>query len=312
MIKAVAHKNSNYIFHMLSVSKCGYDNEYGSNLRGFHDEADLDVLRKYKKHITVSGGEHCGVLYDLLISRPASQYSKESFFKYLNAIKNLFSKRKPRQNFRLFQDIYVHAFNNLGVPINEKNHEDLYKSYLDFINPIIEIIDVILSNYGIYEKTIWPKFETRLKEYCISLNSALSEINLIGSWQQQLGVIYKHDIFEAVICNSIENGPQAIDISQTKDVFLINNNIEELVKLISHEFGIYLLKEALSGTDAFKNFSNYEAVESLAEYHNQIICGGYEAFDWKQANIDKYFLIYQSKPEISTLEAYIAFQKRES
>ena len=32
-IKFVANRDTNYVFHMLSVAKCGYDNEYGEKYR---------------------------------------------------------------------------------------------------------------------------------------------------------------------------------------------------------------------------------------------------------------------------------------
>jgi hypothetical protein len=60
-IKAVVSKNANYIYHMLSVSKCGYDNPYGDKYLHLHREEDLQALKKWEKHITVRGGEHCGV-----------------------------------------------------------------------------------------------------------------------------------------------------------------------------------------------------------------------------------------------------------
>lgn len=45
-IKAIISKNSNYIYHMLSVSRCGYDNSYGEKYRKYHDEIDLNILKK--------------------------------------------------------------------------------------------------------------------------------------------------------------------------------------------------------------------------------------------------------------------------
>jgi len=45
-IRALLSKNANYIYHMLSVSKCGYDNAYGDKYRGYHEESDLKTLKK--------------------------------------------------------------------------------------------------------------------------------------------------------------------------------------------------------------------------------------------------------------------------
>jgi len=46
IIKALLSKNANYIYHMLSVSKCGYDNDYGDKYRVYHAEIDLKTLKK--------------------------------------------------------------------------------------------------------------------------------------------------------------------------------------------------------------------------------------------------------------------------
>ena len=36
-----ADPDINYVFHMLSVAKCGYDNAYGEKCRGRYDSADM-------------------------------------------------------------------------------------------------------------------------------------------------------------------------------------------------------------------------------------------------------------------------------
>lgn len=62
---------TNYIFHMLSVSGVGYDNEYGRRWRNTLPEADIAVLKKYERQLTVKGGEHCGEWYVPLVCAPA-------------------------------------------------------------------------------------------------------------------------------------------------------------------------------------------------------------------------------------------------
>ena len=55
-----ADPDINYVFHMLSVAKCGYDNAYGEKYRGRYDPADLKCIKDQELHLTVRGGEHCG------------------------------------------------------------------------------------------------------------------------------------------------------------------------------------------------------------------------------------------------------------
>lgn len=37
-IKLIANRETNYVYHMLSVAKCGYDNDYGRKYRGLYEE----------------------------------------------------------------------------------------------------------------------------------------------------------------------------------------------------------------------------------------------------------------------------------
>lgn len=53
---------------MLSVAKCGYDNEYGTR----HHAADLAVLKQYEEALFVAGGEYSGRLYWFLVCLPAT------------------------------------------------------------------------------------------------------------------------------------------------------------------------------------------------------------------------------------------------
>ena len=80
-IKFTATKDTNYIFHMLSVAKCGYDNAYGEYYRPRYLEKDLMVLKSNEKLLTVSGGEHCGALYAVMVSEPAcAEVSAKEYF----------------------------------------------------------------------------------------------------------------------------------------------------------------------------------------------------------------------------------------
>lgn len=70
-VRFVANKDTNYVFHMLSVAKCGYDNTYGSYYRNLYPAEDLAVIKENEPLLSVCGGEHCGFLYGTLVSEPA-------------------------------------------------------------------------------------------------------------------------------------------------------------------------------------------------------------------------------------------------
>ena len=66
-----ADPDINYVFHMLSVAKCGYDNAYGEKYRGRYDSADMKCIKDHEFHLTVRGGEHCGDWYGPMVCEPA-------------------------------------------------------------------------------------------------------------------------------------------------------------------------------------------------------------------------------------------------
>jgi len=73
-----------YVYHMLSVVHCGYDNDYGEKYASYHSKDDLNVLKSYEDLISVIGGEHEGSLYGLLIATPASLADDQNLADYFN------------------------------------------------------------------------------------------------------------------------------------------------------------------------------------------------------------------------------------
>ena len=97
-IKTKVSKETNYIYHMLSVSKCGYDNEYGNKYLSLHSSEDLKILKDNKSLITVKGGEHCGELYHWLVSMPASLDVEAK--QYYESLVHLFKTGNVEENIK--------------------------------------------------------------------------------------------------------------------------------------------------------------------------------------------------------------------
>lgn len=78
------------------------------------------------------------------------------------------------------------------------------------------------------------------------------------------------------------------------------------VNFISHEFGIYLLKDVLSDTPAFRDFSCYKITESLAEYFNRTITGVQHSFvRYDEEAIQFYAALRKSNPTIGVKEMFL-------
>ncbi|RDY27850.1 hypothetical protein CHL78_007550 [Romboutsia weinsteinii] len=301
-IKVIVSKNSNYIYHMLSVSKCGYDNSYGKKYRKYHDELEINILKKHERYITVCGGEHCGELYAICISMPAS-FDDDILKEYFLALLDLFKNENLELNFKKYKNIYELSFSSLDI--NYTSHKEFYLSLLHLKSEIIEISQVMINNYNTYIKYVWNDAKNEINIKVNELNKVISKVKYAKMWEKELGYKFKHENFHVVLCNSIENGPQGINISSNKNIFYITDDNILMSKFISHEFGIYLLVDILFNMDSFNMFSHYQLLESLAEYYNELICGGCKYFNEFSEYIDFYRTLQQNNTSISPKEMFL-------
>lgn len=54
-IHFAANADTNYVYHMLSAARCGYDNAYGERYREHYPMEELSVFRQYEDELTVRG-----------------------------------------------------------------------------------------------------------------------------------------------------------------------------------------------------------------------------------------------------------------
>ena len=152
-IKFTANKDTNYIFHMLSVAKCGYDNAYGEYYRSRYLEKDLMVLKSNEKLLTVSGGEHCGALYDLMVSEPACAEvsAKEYYYSLIDFEKKLINGNVP----------------NTIDPVN-----------IQYAESIICIAEIMVKYYDDYVQNIWQDEKNKIENYIPQLRTAFENVQL--------------------------------------------------------------------------------------------------------------------------------------
>ena len=62
-IQCVYEKDNNFFFHLLSVAKVGYDNDYEKKYADTVAAEDIATLKKYEKELTMKGGEYNGKLF---------------------------------------------------------------------------------------------------------------------------------------------------------------------------------------------------------------------------------------------------------
>lgn len=247
-IKFTANKDTNYIFHMLSVAKCGYDNAYGEYYRPRYLEKDLMVLKSNEKLLTVSGGEHCGALYAVMVSEPACAEvsAKEYYCSIIDFEKKVINGSAP----------------DITDPIK-----------IQYAERIISIAEIMVKYYDDYVQNIWQDEKNKIENYIAQLQIAFENAQFTDKAEKWLGCQLPNELFMVTFVTSVEGGAEAIDISQSQDVFGIERGFEDAFYFIGHEFIIYLLMNVLADENAFKTFDTWEATEGLAEYYLKKIMG---------------------------------------
>ncbi len=255
-IQLIANIDTNYVFHMLSVAKCGYDNEYGEKYRNLYPQEDLAVLKKYENMITVRGGEHCGELYPLLVTEPACAKT----------------------------DVKTYYSGLLGMIENNEVPEEFTK----YIEPVRDISKVMIRHYDSFCSGIWGKEEQKIRSYIPEVMEKFETTGFTDMAEELVGVELPGKYFIATMVSSVKDGAEAIDISKEQDVFGIDRSPEHAFFFIGHEFIIYLLFEALKNEDAFKSVDTWKMTEGLSEFLLRQIVG--QGLPWESCRdyIDLY------------------------
>lgn len=270
-IKFAASEDTNYVFHMLSVSKCGYDNEYGDYYRNIYPQEDLALLKSYEDLITVRGGEHCGKLYGVLVCKAAS--AKVSAKEY-------------------YADLLHNSADN-----------DAFCGLEEYRSVICKIAAVMVKHYDCFIDNIWERERRRILEYIPAVQQLFDENDFTEKAEKAVGSKLPHGSFTATLVTSVENGAEAIDISDEKDVFGIVRTPLDALYFIGHEFIIYLLFNALKEENAFKEFSTWNITEGLAEYYLKRIMGDTRFFNTHKKYVE-FFERVNSNERLTAAELY--------
>lgn len=252
LIRFAANPDTNFVFHMLSVARCGYDNAYGARFRTDYPPEDLAALKAHEDMITVRGGEHCGALYYLQVVLPArAEQSAKAYY----------------------ADLLDQAVNGPVPPEGE------------IFRPVVaDICRVMFRHYDDYIARIWPEQEAAILHYIPQVEGRFTQSRFAEQAMALLGCTLPGNGFTATMVTSVENGAEAIDISPELDVFGIVRDPEDAFWFIGHEFIIYLLKTALKNENAFQSFTTWPITEGLAEYYLKQLLGSTRFFN-AQASI---------------------------
>lgn len=253
-IRFAASREANYVFHMLSVAKCGYDNEYGDCYRHIYPQDDLALMKKNEELITVCGGEHCGALYGILVGGAAC--AKASAKEYYAEL--------------------VHMVANKDIPAAFEEYSEI----------ICQISALMIKHYDYYIDNIWPGEQKKIVEYIPEVLRLFEESNFTEKAEMVVGSRLSSEFFTATLVTSVENGAEAIDITNEQDLFGIERTPLDAFYFIGHEFIIYLLFDALKEENAFKELHTWNITEGLAEFYLKQVMGDTRFFDAQKDMVD--------------------------
>ncbi len=270
-IRFCADKDTNYVFHMLSVSNCGYDNDYGKQYREMYPVEELSFIKENEKLLTVCGGEHCGFLYATLVSEPACAKvtAKEYYAKLIKRI-------------------------------DDNDVPECFREYTDII---YKISVIMVKHYDHYINNIWENEENKINSYFPNVLRLFELSDFTEKAEKAVGISLPDDGFRAMLVTSVENGAEAIDISDCQDVFGIVRDPVDAFYFIGHEYIIYLLLKALKNENAFKELKTWDITEGLAEYYLKIVLGDTRFFDSHQKYV-KYFEQCEGAEKMTAVELY--------
>lgn len=266
-IRFVANRDTNYVFHMLSVSKCGYNNSYGDYYAHFYPQEDLAVLKKHEKLITVCGGEHCGALYGIFVCEAACAKSSA-------------------------KDYYTEL-------IRKVTNHDIPQDLFEYSQAICQMATVMIKHYDYFAEAIWKIEQAKIVAYMPAVQQLFDDSNFTEKAEKAVGTKLSHDYFIATMVTSVENGAEAIDISDEQDVFGIERTLLDAFYFIAHEFIIYLLFDALNAENAFKELNTWSITEGLAEYYLKQILGDTRFFDAQK----KWVEFFEQTNQLNQLDA---------
>ena len=256
---------------MLSVAKCGYDNEYGDKYKNLYPQEDLAILKKHELLITVCGGQHRGALYGILVCEPAC--AKVSAKDY-------------------YTDLLNKATHN-NIPIELKEYSKI----------ICEISNIIINHYDYFINNIWENEQRKINEYISLVQHLFEESNFTEKAENMIGASLPNNLFIATLVSSVEDGAEAIDISNEQDVFGIERSPIDAFYFVGHEFIIYLLFDALKEENAFKELNTWDITEGLAEYYLKQILGDTRFFNSQRKYVE-FFEKTNSSKKRSAVELY--------
>lgn len=269
-VTAVIEEGTNYVFHVLAVSRVNFNSDYAYIYKDTVVDEDKDYIYKQYKHLALPGEEE-GHLTKIIILFPA--YINLDTKAKIKEYYSLLNDGLKTGDFKAFLEKYSAQIENFNSwPLNKESINESYLKSLDGYAEIIKRIgEVYVRNFSVYDKRLWKVETGKMEKTSAIINDYLKYANLIPKWEAVTGLKFKADTYYVLMCRSIEGGPNSIALSYDRNVFYSDAPFSFLNRFVSHEAGSALLAGIF--TDALKSsgykFSDlYMAYQNLTEFYN--------------------------------------------
>ncbi|MFH1453092.1 MAG: hypothetical protein ABIH00_03815 [Armatimonadota bacterium] len=269
-------KGPSYVFHVMAVSKLGFDSDYAVIYKDTVVDEDKYFLQKYDELLTFKDGK-CGDLVQIAVFFPAyiNLETREDFKEYFSLLKKGFKVN----DFTDFLTRYASFIEKLKVWPFKQNRidNDYLKSLSKHRDIIYEMEDIYLRNYGVYYQRLWEVEKGKMFDVAKIINDRLKHSkyeNLIFKWEKTTGKKFKTDDYYIILSRAIKNGPSAISLGYDQNVLFYDFSYELMMKYISHETGAHILIDIFADMIKKGDYSFaevYNAYECLAAFYNSKI-----------------------------------------
>lgn len=270
-VTAVIDEGTNYVFHVLAVSRVNFSSDYAFIYKDTVVAEDKDYIYKQKTHLALSDEEEEGDLAKIIILFPA----------YLN----LGAKDKIKEYYSLLNEglkagDFSGFLNKYSSQIESFNAWPLYKekineSYLKSLNGHAVIIkrigEVYIRNFSVYDKRLWKYEEMKIERTSAIINDFLKYANLVSKWETFTGLKFKPDNYYVLMCRCLEGGLKSIPLGFDRNVFYSDMPLSSSNRLLSHQIGAAILVDTFVGALKACNYKTsdlYIAYQDLVEFCN--------------------------------------------
>ncbi|MBU8933551.1 MAG: hypothetical protein KOO62_06050 [candidate division Zixibacteria bacterium] len=262
----------NFLWHMLASAQIGYESDYAAKYSQVVNPQDLAFLRYHGSLLWIGHGEP-STLASSFIYLPSwlKLGTRGDFQDYFNVIRRILLSGDPSPLFECYPEhdwsdpLMKHVREGLDFPADaDQDFHDLFR----------RTAEIFMNSIEPYREQVWPEAVAAMTPRLLEMSEFVAGRDLIAQWEQLLGIEFKADEYEIILCFANKGGSDANSIGYSKNLFYYDKPFDQTCQFLSHEVGSHLLMETyleLAATGEHDGKRLYEAFECLAKFYNRMV-----------------------------------------